>query len=109
MAAVDTSLHQRWKREGTPVSPKVARGDGRGCSHPARAPRGAQPHGATAHTPMQGEGQCPMVQQFSGDISLCGQETLRGSPESIPPAAQTPQGRGSSPASTTPDCTWEKA
>lgn len=41
------------------MSPKVAGAGGQGCSHPARAPRGAQPHGAVAHTPMQGGGLFP--------------------------------------------------
>lgn len=114
--AVDTSLHQRRKREGTPPHPpEVAGGEAGGCSHPARAPRGAQPRGAVARTPEPGpcraRVRAPMAQQFAGDppISAGGGQLLRGSPE-CPWLRDTPPGAGAAalPASRLP-VLWEQA
>lgn len=106
--AVDTSLHQRREREGTPPRPpEVAGGEAGGCSHPARAPRGAQPCGAAARTPEPGpcraRVRAPAAQQFAGDppISAGGGRLLWGSPES-PWLRDPPRGGGCGTASIAP-------
>lgn len=65
MAAVDTSLHQRCKGGDS----RVPQGGRRG-----KAELSSPCHGAMAHSPVQGEGLCPVTQQVSGDVPLCGQE-----------------------------------
>lgn len=113
MVAVDTSLHQRREREGTPPSPRGGRGGGaRGCSHPAHGPRGAQRHGAAARTPRlawAGQGAVPPQHSSLPETPPSPQEGdgSCGAPLN-PSGCEDPPGGGCGAASITPGRTVGK-